>query len=329
MRFSMIYLTLSFCLATSHVYGKIAFDSYRDGNGEIYVMNSSGGGQTRLTHNEMADNLPAWSPNGRQIVFQSERDGNWEVYVMDTNGGNEKNLTQHPAIDGSPTWSPNGVYIAFTSNRDGKLNIYVMDADGGSVKQLTHLEFAADPKWSPDGSQIAFDGVVNQRQQVYAVNADGTNLWQVSEPIAGAVMLCEGWSPDGKQILYGAAMGGLVTDATVLIATLDIAKRKTVKHEQVPLPQMDLARTAWGADGKSILITVRKAGEKWDIYRFRLSDGQLIQLTNHPASDGSPNEWNPRLSVSPLGLVPKRWGEIKSNSHRQRGNGGNPIPPIP
>jgi TolB protein len=30
---------------------KIAFDSARDGNGEIYIMNADGTGQTRLTNN--------------------------------------------------------------------------------------------------------------------------------------------------------------------------------------------------------------------------------------------------------------------------------------
>ncbi len=41
---------------------KIAFDSARDGNWEIYVMNADGTGQTRLTTNGAEDSDPAWSP---------------------------------------------------------------------------------------------------------------------------------------------------------------------------------------------------------------------------------------------------------------------------
>ena len=42
--------------------GRIAFDSLRDGNGEIYVMNADGSGQTRLTDNPASDGSPSWSP---------------------------------------------------------------------------------------------------------------------------------------------------------------------------------------------------------------------------------------------------------------------------
>lgn len=40
--------------------GKIAFDSQRDGNPEIYVMNADGSGQTNLTNNPANDAIPAW-----------------------------------------------------------------------------------------------------------------------------------------------------------------------------------------------------------------------------------------------------------------------------
>ena len=121
----------------------------------------------------------------------------------------------------------------------------------------------------------------------------------------------------------------MVTDSFVVIATLDSRRRKVVKHEEVPIPKMDLTTVSWGADGKSILFAGRKEGEKWDIYRFRLSDNQLIQLTDHPASDIFPQEWDPLLPVSPQGLAPKRWGEIKSNSNRYRGRGGISTSPVP
>jgi Tol biopolymer transport system component len=39
---------------------KIALQSDRDGNGEIYVMQADGTGQTRLTANPALDNFPAW-----------------------------------------------------------------------------------------------------------------------------------------------------------------------------------------------------------------------------------------------------------------------------
>ena len=43
--------------------GKIAFQSDRDGNPEVYVMSSDGSGQTRLTNEPRSDVEPAFSPD--------------------------------------------------------------------------------------------------------------------------------------------------------------------------------------------------------------------------------------------------------------------------
>ncbi len=42
---------------------KIAFVSERDGNREIYVMNTEGSEQIRLTDNPAHDNMSSWSPD--------------------------------------------------------------------------------------------------------------------------------------------------------------------------------------------------------------------------------------------------------------------------
>ena len=327
-------LVISFLLVTSTLQGKIVFDSSRDGNLEIYTMNSAGENQTRLTDYDESDFFPVWSPNGQQIafarfLFNRRGDKNEEIYVMDADGTNLRNLTQHPALDSGPSWSPDGKQIAFASNRDGELNIYLMDTDGGDVRQLKSPHFSGQPRWSPDGSQIAFVAITELGRQVYAMNADGTGQWLVSEPRPNAWMHLGGWSPDGKQILYKGSINGLVTDSFVVIATLDSRRRKVLKHEEVPIEKMNPATVSWGAGGRSILFAGKKEGEKGDIYRFRLSDNQLIQLTDHPASDTFPQEWNPLLPVSPRGVVPKRWGEIKSNLHYYRGIGRGSRVPVP
>ncbi len=137
---------------------QIVFRSNRDGDSEIYVMDTDGSNVIRLTHSPGpgGNGGPAWSPDGRQIAFISSRDGNGEIYVMDADGRNQVNLTQHPEADISPTWSPDGRYIAFVSEsgRDGDRHenreIYVMKADGTNQVNLT--QNPGDdlfPAWSP------------------------------------------------------------------------------------------------------------------------------------------------------------------------------------
>ena len=83
---------------------RIAFQSNRDGNNEIYVMNANGSSQTRLTNNTSPDGEPTWSPDGTRIAFQSARNSDLGIYVMNADGTGQTPLTNNPAIDTSPAW---------------------------------------------------------------------------------------------------------------------------------------------------------------------------------------------------------------------------------
>ena len=92
--------------------GKIVFVSNRDGDSDIYVMNSDGGNQTPLTINTALDGEPAWSPDGRQIAFVSDRDGNREIYKMAEDGSNQTRLTYNDARDRTPAWTADAAALS-------------------------------------------------------------------------------------------------------------------------------------------------------------------------------------------------------------------------
>ena len=87
---SVVVLGLTPLMAVVDAQAQIAFSSNRDGNYEIYVMDTDGGNPRRLTENPNDDWDSSWSPDGKRIVFASERDGNPEIYVMDADGGNPR-----------------------------------------------------------------------------------------------------------------------------------------------------------------------------------------------------------------------------------------------
>ena len=58
----------------------IAFTSYRNGKGDIYVINVDGTGETRLTTDSANDSDAEWSPDGRKIAFLGEEG----IYILDT-----------------------------------------------------------------------------------------------------------------------------------------------------------------------------------------------------------------------------------------------------
>jgi TolB protein len=133
---------------------RIAFQSNRDGNVEIYVMNADGSGQTRLTDSPGADAAPDLSPDGRKLVFQSERDGNLELYTMNADGTGQTRLTNHPGRDLDPAWSPTGLWITFDRDvepiADQVRQVHTIRPDGSLITQLTDLPSEnAHAGWGP------------------------------------------------------------------------------------------------------------------------------------------------------------------------------------
>ena len=153
---------------------RIAFESNRDGNWNIYVMDTDGSNPTNLTHSAGDDRDPVWSPDGQRIAFESNRDGNWDIYVMDTDGSNPTNLTHSAADDKDPVWSPDGQRTAFEStSSDSGWEIYVMEVDGANPTNLTRqADDDWGPVWSPDGQRIAFSSNRDGDYEIYIMDVD-------------------------------------------------------------------------------------------------------------------------------------------------------------
>jgi uncharacterized repeat protein (TIGR03803 family) len=124
---------------------RIAFASDRSGVRGIYLMNSNGSNQTRLTDGYE----PSFSPDGNRIAFTSpDGFGPLGVFIINTNGTNRIRLTSNLSSNSEPAFSPDGSQIAFQSNRDGNFQIYLMNADGSNQMRLTNnasVDFS--PSW--------------------------------------------------------------------------------------------------------------------------------------------------------------------------------------
>ena len=176
---------------------RIAFDSDRGGDFEIYVMDDDGSNPINVTNNPAADHVPAWSHDSARIAFHSDRDGNGDVFVIDADGTNPLNLTNHPADDTRPAWCE--TMIAFDSDRDGNREIYVMDTDGSNLTRLTNDPGDDDdPTLSPDCTWIAFHSNRAGGNDIYRMettdldgDGNGDNLAQLTADFASA----PDWSP--------------------------------------------------------------------------------------------------------------------------------------
>ena len=131
---------------------KIAFTSERDAPAAIYMMNSDGTDQRRLTEDGSG---PDFSPDGTKIVFSSDsydgsRDSRTEIYLINVDGSGLTRLTHANGNDKQPTFSPDGTKIAFTSKRKGFGYLYTMNADGTEQTMVSkELIGVTCPSWQP------------------------------------------------------------------------------------------------------------------------------------------------------------------------------------
>jgi TolB protein len=272
----------------------IAFATYRNGDAEIFLLDTESGELTNLTRNPADDRAPAWRPDGGALAFQSHRHGNWEIYLLDLAGGALTRLTDHPAYDGAPAWSPDGTQIAFESYRDGNLEIYVVPAAGGQPRRLTEDQ-AGDygPAWSPDGQSIAFTSWRDGNKEVYLVPAAGGDAHNLTQNPADDES--PAWSPDGKSLAFvswrdvDVKTGNRNAEIYEMPVTGGTSRRLT----DSPWPDLD---PAWDAEGRLVWAAYDPGPsfETYDPYRpgdyrlYRMDKDRPVRLAKGSWDDRQP-----------------------------------------
>ncbi|MFQ5638023.1 MAG: DPP IV N-terminal domain-containing protein [bacterium] len=186
---------------------RLAFDSNRNGNMDIWMMRPDGSELRPVTTDKAHDWAPNWAPDSKQIAFHSLRSGNRDIWVKPVAGGAATQLTSHPAKDWQPAWSPDGEEIAFGSFRQGNEDIWIVSRKGGEPRQLTRHE-AEDgtPLWSPDGRRLVFFSNRTGQYELYLVATDGGEPVQLTHG-AFTQILPYFWSADGG-VIYALAQRG-------------------------------------------------------------------------------------------------------------------------
>lgn len=171
--------------------------------GELYIMNSSGGQAQQITSSDEKEEWPRFSPDGKLIAYCVSKDGNSDIFLYDIAKKKHKRVTNHASNDFYHSWSPDGKYLVFTSERSGNRDIWKVHLEDGVTQQVTYGKKSEDDAvYSPDGRWIAFDSGETGNQEIWVMPADGVykdarqitkhnNLTQVAS-----------WSADSNWLVY-------------------------------------------------------------------------------------------------------------------------------
>lgn len=203
----------------------------------------------------------------------------------------------------TPLWlryakiSPDGKQIAFTYKGD----IFTVPTEGGTALRITSQPtHETNPIWSPDSKTLAFASDRYGNFDIYAVAADGSSSQWKRLTFNSASETPETFTPDGKALLYTAAIQDPAESA------LFPTSRMTEVYS-VPLsggaPTQLLATPArsisWAPDGKSFVYQdVKGFEDTWrkhhtssvtrDIWRYTLSTGKHELIISNPGEDLDP-----------------------------------------
>ena len=329
-KFIMFSYTLSALLVFSGVHvgwaeapstAKVVFMSKRDGNAEIYSMNTDGSEQVNLTQHPAEDYNPTWSPNGKQILFSSDRDGIFDLYLMDADGTNVRKVFESSKYRWAPAWSPDGKRIAYAQTDPGKakllfgarfaaltdLTIYTATPNGDSVEKLTD---GSNPNWSPDGREIVFVmggrkstpmGILELQTRKKKTLLSKEMPW-ITDP---------SWSPRGDKITFAQLSGagfngqGFLTfqKGTIYIANHDGTGPRQITDE------LSAYNPTWSPQGSELIYNARSG--TLQLYKTDLNGDNPIQLT-HDGSNSSPDWFDPAYSVLPSAQsMTTMWGKLK------------------
>jgi len=206
---------------------RLAFVSTRTGNGDVYVLTLRTGQLTRLTYDDAAETLSAWSRDGHWLYFHSSAQdisGMQDVYRVRSSGGTPTAIAADRYASeffGAP--SPDGRTLAISARgtaagqwwRKGRSHLDEAELwlvrEGNTTPSYTRLtedggEKALWPQWSADGNTVYYMSDRTGPENLWARAVNGGSATQLTQFNSGRV-LWPSVSNDGSAIVFERDFG--------------------------------------------------------------------------------------------------------------------------
>jgi Tol biopolymer transport system component len=138
---------------------RIAFDSVREGGGEIYVRTTTGQGDVeKVFTSDGRVIVTDWSSDGRLILFSrlTLGDDGWDIWMFDMETREASPLLTGPFTQFGASLSPDGRWLAFQSNETGSDEVYVQAFPEPQGRWMISSGGGLQPQWAASGREIFY-----------------------------------------------------------------------------------------------------------------------------------------------------------------------------
>jgi TolB protein len=279
---------------------EIAFDSARNGNIDLLLLDAGRGIAARLTRDDTLDSGAAWSPDGQHIAYVATDPQRREqaLMVMNWDGTDPRRLTTlrlNGMNNAAAAWSPDGSQIAFTTTDDsGSQGIYLINVDGTSLQRITERRGNVfSPTWSPDG-RLAFAWSPVANTEIYVFDPRLVTLLDshTTTPKPQRVTdsyytdTAPSWSPTGEWIAFISDRTG---SSDIYLMRPDGADLHPITHGADRE-----ANPAWSPDGAALAFVSNREGAQ-TVYTMNTDGSNLRRLLPGTFEDARP-AWRPNNS---------------------------------
>jgi len=241
---------------------RIVYETYRDGNWELFMANADGSNQANLTRTPDVHELyPHASPDGTKVSFVAdEGEGASKarnVYYMDIDGTGRTLVAKNAR---QQCWSPDGTRIAYLKGESEKFCYRDYATTGIFIYDLRTREHTQHPNtkihhlynlcWSPDGKWFlaTVHAGMGFKHAILAIEADGMKVFNLG--IGG----CRpDISPDGARVAWGPS------DWALRVGDLDFSgpEPKVINQRNVVTSKKPLKvyHVDWSPDGKHVTFS--------------------------------------------------------------------------
>lgn len=186
----------------------VAFSRTVGDGREIWRISSLGGTPDRVAARDADSQLfaPAWSSDGTRIAFHDEKDA--KVYTVSADGGEPQVLDGQPDPAAFPSFEPGATGGILVLQASLSTNALQLVKDGAATPVVSGTAALGRAVLSPNGLKIAFNKKgTGDKWKPFVMSADGTGETELPGTQEDDTWLS--WSPDGTQIAFASAEGGL------------------------------------------------------------------------------------------------------------------------